>query len=321
MFNTNYTKNLGLFSSLLNKKHIYIPKNDHYKTPAYIHPNPLNQPKPTKSTFKRKHYDPKFKLDRGRKVMKVDLPDFQKRATDIKKSTEMTPEERNKEMRELGVQPFRPWDERPLFFGCTAQVVEPYVPPEGDGKANFISKEGAKQSVEFVGKKGKSLIALRKIKQFEDDFSMKNFAETAKEIYINMHTALCDRDEKLLHTLATESVFPLLMHQTKMKTLRWNFYGSLEPEKVVLMRVENGLDEDDFFGQVTVRFHTQQSLAVYDRFGRLIYGSESVLRDVLEYIVFEKRLSNIYGQWRVHEKILPSWIKPKDYSLLSSRAN
>lgn len=44
---------------------------------------------------------------------------------------------------------------------------------------------------------------------------------------------------------------------------------------------------------------------MYDRFGRLIHGSPVVAKDVLEYIVFEKHLPNIYAQWRVHGKILP----------------
>lgn len=49
-------------------------------------------------------------------------------------------------------------------------------------------------------------------------------------------------------------------------------------------------------------------LAIYDRFGRLIQGSEILKKDVLEYIVFEKHLANKYGTWRIHGKIIPSWM-------------
>lgn len=68
---------------------------------------------------------------------------------------------------------------------------------------------------------------------------------------------------------------------------------------------------------MTVRFHTRQQLAVYDRFGRLIHGSEIIAKDVLEYIVFEKHLSNLYGVWRIHDKIIPDWAPPKDPSKLT----
>lgn len=66
------------------------------------------------------------------------------------------------------------------------------------------------------------------------------------------------------------------------------------------------------FYQVTVRFHTQQTLAVYDRFGRLSYGSEVVAKDVLEYVVFENHVANAYGKWRIHDKVIPDWMpKPE----------
>lgn len=46
-------------------------------------------------------------------------------------------------------------------------------------------------------------------------------------------------------------------------------------------------------------------LAIYDRFGRLTYGSEVLAKDVLEYIVFEKHIVNVYGEWKLHHKIIP----------------
>ena len=55
-----------------------------------------------------------------------------------------------------------------------------------------------------------------------------------------------------------------------------------------------------------------QMLAVYDRFGRLMYGSEDLVKNVLEYVVYEKHLTNPYGTWRLHAKIVPSWAPPRD---------
>jgi large subunit ribosomal protein L45 len=43
-----------------------------------------------------------------------------------------------------------------------------------------------------------------------------------------------------------------------------------------------------------------------------MHGSEILAKDVLEYIVFEKHLSNEYGLWRLHEKIVPDWMPPKE---------
>ena len=55
-----------------------------------------------------------------------------------------------------------------------------------------------------------------------------------------------------------------------------------------------------------------QTLAIYDRFGRLMLGNEEQPKDVLEYLVLERHLVNPYGSWRLHGKIVPSWAPAKD---------
>ena len=45
-------------------------------------------------------------------------------------------------------------------------------------------------------------------------------------------------------------------------------------------------------------------MAIYDRFGRLQYGNENVVKDILEYVVFEKNVSETYTKWRVHAKVI-----------------
>lgn len=55
-----------------------------------------------------------------------------------------------------------------------------------------------------------------------------------------------------------------------------------------------------------------QILAVYDRFGRLMHGSDHLPKDVLEYIVFERHMASALGTWRIHDKIIPSWMPPKE---------
>lgn len=52
-----------------------------------------------------------------------------------------------------------------------------------------------------------------------------------------------------------------------------------------------------------------QILAIYDRFGRLIYGHPSSPVDVLEYVVFESHITDEYGRWRIHGKVIPAWAR------------
>lgn len=44
-------------------------------------------------------------------------------------------------MKEKGVLPPRPWQEKPIYISCTSGMFEQYVPPEGDGKVSSITAQ------------------------------------------------------------------------------------------------------------------------------------------------------------------------------------
>lgn len=160
------------------------------------------------------------------------------------------------------------------------------------------------------------MLAIRKIRSYEEDFSPSTFAETAQDIYIRAHEALMTttEDDKAICEYVTERLYPEINVNMSKKTIRWKFLGSIEPPRVVHARQTHLISKENIFAQITVRLHTQQSLAIYDRFGRLMHGSEILAKDVLEYVVFEKNISNLYGEWRMHDKIIPTWAEPKQPS-------
>ncbi|XP_066151388.1 large ribosomal subunit protein mL45 [Euwallacea fornicatus] len=258
-----------------------------------------------------KHWDPKFKQLRRLKVFKVDLPDYRK------KMSEMTEEQIRSEMKEQGILPHRPWQEHQFTISSTGAVFEPYIPPEGDGKVSPVSTQGAKQSLEFLGKKGKTMLCIKKIRHYDEDFDGPTFCNEALGIYIKMHELMVEQDKEKLIDYVTERAYPEIIHNIDCKTLRWKYLKELEMPRIVHARQTAVVTDDNIFVQVTVRFHTQQTLAIYDRFGRLIHGSEIIAKDVLEYVVFEKHLSNEYGVWRVHAKIVPHWQPPKEPSKMT----
>lgn len=240
---------------------------------------------------------------RAAKVIKVELPDFNE------KMAEMTPEKQRSKMKERGVPPPRPYTERPFFLSCTGGVFEPYVPREGDGKWESAGgvKGIAKDKFEFIEKKAKSMMAIRKVRSFEEDFDPKEFAVVAQDIYLKAHEMMMTKQKYEIRKFVTEKAYPEMMHNVRDKTIHWKFLKSLEPPHVIHARCTDIITKDNIYGQITVRFHTQQQLAIYDRFGRLMYGSEILPKDVLEYAVFEKHLSNEYSSWRMHGKIIPDW--------------
>ena len=97
----------------------------------------------------------------------------------------------------------------------------------------------------------------------------------------------------------------------RYKTLRWKWVEEIEPSYVVAIKSGEIL-KGMTMAQVTVRMHSKQTCAIYDRFGRLMFGNEITSKDVLEYVVFERVLTFPYSQWRVHSKITPSWLPTSD---------
>ncbi|CAK6438360.1 unnamed protein product [Pipistrellus nathusii] len=201
--------------------------------------------------------------------------------------------------------------ERPIHLACTGGIFDPYVPPEGDARVSALSKEGLAQKTERLKKNVASQLSIRRIRDHDANFKIKDFPEKAKDIFIEAHLCLNNSDHDRLHALATENCFPDMVWDIQYKTVRWSFVESLEPAQVVQVRCSSMVNEGNVYGQITVRMHTRQTLAIYDRFGRLMYGQEDVPKDVLEYVVFEKHLTNPYGSWRMHGKIVPPWAPPK----------
>ncbi|GFS50993.1 probable 39S ribosomal protein L45, mitochondrial [Trichonephila inaurata madagascariensis] len=246
--------------------------------------------------------------ERGKKVIKVKLPDFE----DARKSDSLSIEEIRAKLKEKGIAPPRNWNEKPLFMSCTGAVVDAYVPPEGDGKISAITGPGMKQMYDFIGKKGKSFMALRRIRDIDYEFDLPTASLKVQDIYIEAQKALAANDEDKLHDLVTEKAFPEMFENVKNKTIVWKFIQQLEHPRIVHIRTAEMGSKDNMFAQITVRLHTQQILAIYDRFGRLMHGSEDTVKDVLEYVVLEKHLTLPHSTWKIHGKIIPDWMPPKE---------
>ncbi|CAL8091760.1 unnamed protein product [Calicophoron daubneyi] len=223
-----------------------------------------------------------------------------------------TSSEMRQRLRRNGLLPPIIFHDRPINIGHTGQVTDPYVPPEGDGRSSLLSSKRVVEEAEVLKKKGKSYRETMRIRRHEPTFTTNNFVNEAESIYKEAHGLLQDfaKNESRLFDLVTERAFAEMTTGLKFRTLRWNFIQSIEPPRVVQVRTQELMAKDNLFGQVTVRFHTQQTVAIFDRFGRLLYGNPVIPVDVLEYVVFEKHITDEYGIWRMHAKIRPSGAPP-----------
>ncbi|KAL4612820.1 39S ribosomal protein L45, mitochondrial [Arapaima gigas] len=212
--------------------------------------------------------------------------------------------------RAAGVVTQQEYMERAINISCTAGIFDPYVPPEGDARLSKLSKEGIKQRTEQLRQSAASQLA--QIREHDPKFNTKEFPSRAMEIFVEAHNSLAQFNKEKLHKLVTERCYPDMVRGNRYKTIHWKFVESLESPRVVHARCPDMVSKGNLYGQVTLRIHYKQIVAVYDRFGRLMLGDENEPRDVLEYVVFERHLKNPYGCWRLHGKIIPDWAPPKD---------
>lgn len=236
-----------------------------------------------------------------RKLWKVDLPDFDQ----MLKETRMSPDEARSKLKEKGVAPPNPYNEREMYNPCSMGLIEPYEPPEGDGTTSSILDK-----LKSPLSSGKDLVKNRRtlsaIRNYEgEDFDLQKFAKESVEIYVKAHEALAEKDEQKMFEYVTEYCFPIMSGGLDYHTIIWNYMGEISEPVVVQARAGELISAVNKFSQLTVRMHSKQILAVYDRHGRLVHGSPTDVREVFEYIVYEKFLADEYGRWRLHGRIRP----------------
>ncbi|CAI9585028.1 unnamed protein product [Staurois parvus] len=148
--------------------------------------------------------------------------------------------------------------ERQINVSCTAGIFDPYIPPEGDARLSTLSKDGLKQRTQQLKQTATSHLAIRRVKNYEEGFSTKTFAENAQEIFIAAHNHLTQFDRHKLHSLVTERCYPEMVRGNRYRTIHWSFVESLEPPRVVQVRCTEMVSKDNLYGQVTVRMHSKQ---------------------------------------------------------------
>lgn len=259
--------------------------------------------------WSNRHRDPKYRRERGRKMwVPLDLPDFDEMR---KEETEkLSPDQVRARMKERGVVPPNPWEEREVFASCTMSLMEPYEPYEADGKSSSLLdkvKAPLATGTEMV----KNRRSLGTIRAFEgEDFELEDFAKQSLDIYKRAHELLASPDGgDEIFDYVTEHCYPFMKAGLDRHTIIWKFLDEIEPAKVVHVRATDLVQKGNKFAQLTVRMHNKQIMAAFDRHGRLVMGSPTDVKEVLEYVVFEKYLANEYGLWRIHDRIRPGSTK------------
>jgi len=223
---------------------------------------------------------------------------------------QLDPSEMRDHLRRHGLLPNKIFQDRQVNFNCTASVIDDFIPPEDDGKSSFLSVSKVKETSQTVTGQVKNVTATRQIRKYDSDFKRKKFVDVGNSIYLEVLSILPNykNNESRLLELVTEKAIGDMLKGLDNKTLVHSFHKHLEPPSLISVRTQAGMTEGQIFAQVMLRFFSEQTIAIYDKFGRLIYGSRDIPQDVLEYVVFEKQISEEFGNWRIHAKLIPNWV-------------
>ncbi|KAI1695071.1 tim44-like domain-containing protein [Ditylenchus destructor] len=258
----------------------------------------------------------RFRKVRAQKTLVIDLPDDNEQ----RKIDKMDPEEVRLYYLKKGINPYkdvapREWNEHQITYQSFYRTIDPFVNYE-DSADKLVSKDTFERGKDTVKHKfynwwrGTKRI---KAKEGYEDFDVKTFPQIAESVYRSAFETLVKRDKTRLHEFVTEYAFPKLWPDVETGTVVWELQHFKEPSKVVSVRCyDMPPSSGNDIAQVTVRMHSVQKFALYDRFGRLLLGSEDEPKDCLEYVVFENHIVSTHGKWRFHDKVYPHWAKPKE---------
>ncbi|KJH48330.1 Tim44-like domain protein [Dictyocaulus viviparus] len=276
-----------------------------------------------------------FRKLRGKKTITMQLPDDEER----RRHDSLTPSQLRIELLRKGINPYkevqpRIWQESQISIQSFYGVIDPFVTLEETLPIFSGGVEGMKLKGEELKQRllhryhnwrnGTSRI--RKKEGFEK-FDARAFGSTADLIYEQAHQALMNRDKTALHKYITEHAYSKMWPDVENGSVVWDLVERLEPSTVVSVRcLDYPYKSGNDIAQLTVRMHSKQKLAIYDRFGHLLLGSETEPREVVEYVVFENHIAVIDGTWRLHDKVYPKWVAPKQgvlttYALVPKKEN
>ncbi|RUO97644.1 hypothetical protein BC936DRAFT_140787, partial [Jimgerdemannia flammicorona] len=120
----------------------------------------------------------------------------------------------------------------------------------------------------------------------------------------------CRGDRTSLKEVTLDALYANLKNQLKDRKAsaiwEWRCIGFVEPPRIVCVRCTGATISQDSgfaFGQITVRLHSKQTIAVYNDNGKLIQGDRDKVKNVLEFVVFQRILASKTDQWRIYGKV------------------
>lgn len=194
--------------------------------------------------------------------------------------------------------------DRPMFIDSPGMIFSDYLPIR---RHFFFTPAGLMERWNALKNGLWTIYSLVHVRKHCKPFKLKEFAKQAQDLYIEVNNAVMSKDKHKLQDLATSSTYLSLRKEffTADKNIHWRFVSTVTRPEVVHVRANPVEEKTNVFAQITVKIHSKQVFAEKDKYGRHVKGSDKQVKEVVDYVVFERHLSNKYGKWRVCGKLFP----------------
>ncbi|KAI9596694.1 hypothetical protein BDF19DRAFT_438336 [Syncephalis fuscata] len=145
-------------------------------------------------------------------------------------------------------------------------LIDPFVPLPRSQRPSIFSRAGFRTAVKHWKNIAFTTFCIGRLRMSLDGWKPKPFAMEAQEMYEWMNNAFARGAREELREICTENMFSRLKNDMKNRvgTYKWTLHGQVEPPRVVTARYGQ-MATKLFLAQVTVRIHTKQSMAVYNK--------------------------------------------------------
>ncbi|RIA85162.1 hypothetical protein C1645_831194 [Glomus cerebriforme] len=148
----------------------------------------------------------------------------------------------------------------------------------------------------------------RKSSEYKDNpseyWSPSLFKSKAVNLYIEMNENFASKNLKALEKLVEARMYNKMKFDLKQREGKfiWKYHGLVEKPKYINVRCALGhaRSAGNYIAQITLKLHTKQSVGLYNKAGKLISGDPKKVKNVLEYVVFQRKMWEKNKGWTIY---------------------
>ncbi|KAJ2397764.1 hypothetical protein GGI05_000468 [Coemansia sp. RSA 2603] len=189
-----------------------------------------------------------------------------------------------------------------------------YVPTPWSQQPSIFSAAGLRAAQNRIVEAAREVFSLMTIKYNLSGWKSAEFAEQAEVLYTLMNEAYAQGDLRSLEAICLPTMYSSLKNDIKKRntSFEWRKVSTVTPAKSIQIRC--GRLTDNFtVGQVVVRIDQEQAAVPLSKRRGGVTGGASFGKPtrVIEYIVFQKVVSDPASPWRIYGKMdVPKWDQP-----------